>query len=131
MTRKTDVLAIVRLILPLILVLLVLGAPAGAADSLQKGAKDKIQDQADEALSNIKQYCAASLGPGYSLSVQKTYNGGYLFICSQVGDENGKETTYPQLVQEDRYEIPSFFISQVHSDPGLSVHSSGSPAQHN
>ena len=94
---------IARSILSSILILLAFSTSAGAADSLQKGNKDKVQDRADAAqLSNIKQYCAATLGPGYTVSVQKTYNGGYLFICSQVGDENGKEKPYPQLVREGR-----------------------------
>lgn len=103
MVRKTKAPAIARLILSVILIFLVLGASAEAADSLQTGTADKVahQDQTDVAmLSNIKQYCAATFGPGYSLSVQKTYNGGYLFICSQ-NDENGKETPHPQLIQED------------------------------
>ena len=92
---------IARSILSIVLILLALSTSAGAIDSLQKGNKDEVQDQADAAqLSNIKQYCAATLGPGYFLQVQKTYNGGYLFICSQVSDENGKEKPHPQLVRE-------------------------------
>lgn len=97
----------VRIILSLALILFVTGATgsARAGNSLQKSTKVQAanaQNQSDDALANIKQYCAAALGPGYSLQVQKTYNGDYLFICVQNdGDENGKETPHPQLVQED------------------------------
>lgn len=84
--------------LSLALILFAPDAPAGAAKVLQKGTKDKVAHH-DILLSNIKRYCDATLGPGYSLSVQKTYNGGYLFICSRVGDENGKDISYPQPVR--------------------------------
>ena len=72
---------------------------------MQKGTKDKAasrQNQSDEALSNIKQYCAATLGPGYSLSVQKTYNGGYLFICVQKGRDENIEEVHPHSLNELR-----------------------------
>ena len=121
MAKKTDVsITRARSILSIALVLFILGAAvvARAADSLQKRTKDKAakyQDQADAALlSNIKQYCASTLGSGYSLQVQKTYNGGYLFICAQGVSEDGKDVSYPQLVRRDRRENKnwrSLFIS--------------------
>ncbi|MDA8090033.1 MAG: hypothetical protein M0Z61_07410 [Nitrospiraceae bacterium] len=106
MARETKEPSIARIILSIVLILFALSAAACAADSSQNGTRDNManrQNQADEALlSNIKQYCTATLGPGYSLSVQKTYNGGYLFICAQGVGEAGKDVSYPQLVREDR-----------------------------
>ena len=102
MERKTNMPVIARSILSIVLILLAFSTSAGATDSLQKGNKDKVQDHADEAqLSNIKNYCATTLGPGYFLQVQKTHNGGYLFICAQK-DDNGKGMSYLQLVRQDR-----------------------------
>ena len=94
-----------RIILSLALILFVTGATgsARAGNSLQKSTKVQAanaQNQSDDALANIKQYCAAALGPGYSLQGQKTYNGGYLFICSQVDDGNGRKAS-SQLVQKN------------------------------
>ncbi|MDA8091128.1 MAG: hypothetical protein M0Z61_13030 [Nitrospiraceae bacterium] len=100
MARETKAI-IAGFFLSLALILFALSPAAAATDSLLETAKDsaaKHQNRADEALlSNIKQYCAANLGRGYFLKVQKTYNGGYLFICSQVGDENGKDISYRSL----------------------------------
>ena len=110
MERKTDMsITRSRPIFSIVLILFVLGVAvvAGAANSLQKSPEYQTagaHNQSEDAmLSDIKHRCDADLGPSYSLKVQKTYDGGYLFICSQVGDENGKETPHPQLVQEDRH----------------------------
>ena len=85
----------------IVLILFVLGTAvtAGAANSSQEKTKAaNRQNQSDDTLSAIKQRCSADLGPRYSLQVQKTYNGGYLFICVQK-DDNEEEVLYPQLVQ--------------------------------
>ena len=86
--------SVARFLLSMILILFALSAAvaARAANSLQKSTEYQaagVQNQSDQALTNIRQYCAASLGQGYSLSVQKTYNGGYLFICVQK--DSGKK----------------------------------------
>ncbi len=100
-----------RSILSIVLILFILGVAvvAGAANSLQEKTKAaNHQDQADEALlSNVRQYCASTLGSGYSLQVQKTYNGGYLFICAQKN------------VDENRGEVPAAYSEGLPSHCGI------------
>ena len=107
MARKTEMpITRARSILSIVLILFILGVAvvAGAANSLQKSPEYQTagaHNQSEDAmLSDIKHRCAADLGPGYSLQVQKTYNGGYLFICAKTADDV-KAAPYPQPIRGD------------------------------
>ena len=97
--------SIARFLLSMILILFALSAAvaARAANSSQEKTKAaNYQNQSDDALFAIKQRCAADLGPGYSLQVQKTYNSGYLFICVQKGRDENIEEVHPHSLNELR-----------------------------